>query len=41
MASVEDSITSKTEKTFQYDKDLLTYPVPELEDTAKKYLDSG
>ncbi|XP_005095716.1 peroxisomal carnitine O-octanoyltransferase isoform X2 [Aplysia californica] len=40
MKSVEDTITSKTEKTFQYDKDLLTLPVPELEKTAKKYLES-
>ena len=41
MSLAEDGITSKTEQTFQYDKDLLTLPVPELESTANKYLESG
>ncbi|XP_055889957.1 peroxisomal carnitine O-octanoyltransferase-like isoform X2 [Biomphalaria glabrata] len=38
--TVEDVILSKTESTFQYDKDLLTLPVPDLSNTLKKYLAS-
>ena len=29
------------ERTFQYDDDLPSLPVPKLEDTIKNYLDSG
>ncbi|GFO13667.1 carnitine o-octanoyltransferase [Plakobranchus ocellatus] len=38
--AVEDIILSKDERTFQYDKDLLTLPVPDLSYTLKKYLAS-
>ncbi|RUS79407.1 hypothetical protein EGW08_012820 [Elysia chlorotica] len=40
MATAEDLILSKDETTFQYEKDLLTLPVPDLKYTLKKYLDS-
>ncbi|GFS05585.1 carnitine O-octanoyltransferase [Elysia marginata] len=40
MATVEDLILSKDETLFQYDKDLLTLPVPDLDHTLEKYLDS-
>lgn len=39
-SAADDQFFSKTEKTFQYDKDLLTLPVPDLQSTAEKYLDS-
>ena len=41
MKEIDDQFFSKTETTFQYDKDLLPYPVPDLERTASKYLESG
>ncbi|KAH9513266.1 hypothetical protein Btru_034508 [Bulinus truncatus] len=37
---VEDHILSQSESTFQYDKDLLTLPIPDLSNTLKKYLSS-
>lgn len=40
MDSEVGSATS-VERTFQYDDDLPSLPVPKLEDTLKKYLDSG
>ncbi|BFZ02222.1 hypothetical protein BsWGS_05261 [Bradybaena similaris] len=40
MPSIEEIILSDTERTFQYNKDLLTLPVPDLLNTLKKYLES-
>ncbi|XP_059155406.1 peroxisomal carnitine O-octanoyltransferase-like [Physella acuta] len=40
MTSVDKIVMSDTERTFQYNKDLLTLPVPDLSNTLKKYLQS-
>ncbi|CAG5135469.1 unnamed protein product [Candidula unifasciata] len=40
MPSIEEILLSETEKTFQYDNDLLTLPVPDLSNTLRKYLES-
>lgn len=38
---IEAMFTSKTEKTFQYDDQLPSLPVPTLQHTLERYLDSG
>lgn len=38
---VDAMFTSNTEKTFQYDEDLPSLPVPDLQHTLDRYLDSG
>ncbi|GFO28282.1 peroxisomal carnitine o-octanoyltransferase [Plakobranchus ocellatus] len=40
MATIEDIMLSKDERTFQYENDLLSLPVPDLSNTLKKYLAS-
>ena len=42
MASGIDALViSKDEKTFQFQDDLAPLPVPDLDQTLSKYLDSG
>jgi hypothetical protein len=38
---VDAIFTSKTEKTFQFDEQLPSLPVPTLQHTLDRYLDSG
>lgn len=38
---VDSIFTSTTEKTFQYDQQLPSLPVPTLQHTLDRYLDSG
>ncbi|CAL1532423.1 unnamed protein product [Lymnaea stagnalis] len=40
MPGIDDTIISKSETSFQYEKDLLTLPVPDLSNTLRKYLES-
>lgn len=38
---IEAMFTSATEQTFQYDDGLQSLPVPDLQHTLERYLDSG
>lgn len=41
MENIDAMMMSTNEKTFQYQNELPSLPVPPLEQTIRKYLDSG